>query len=213
MCANYLPPSVRELERLWELKHHTPNLSFPAETWPGYGAPFLSNFDPTTFTLGCFGLVPQWAEPKLARNTYNARAETVGEKPSYRNAWKQRQLCIIPALAIYEPNYESGKAVRWRIERTDKQPFGIAGIWERRLKDEGVSRWSFTMLTLNADAHPLMQRFHKPEDEKRSVVILDPDDYRGWLQARSEADARSYLKLCEPERMQASPEPLAPRRK
>ncbi|MBK9395228.1 MAG: SOS response-associated peptidase family protein [Uliginosibacterium sp.] len=60
------------------------------------GAPFLSNFDPTAFTLGCFGLVPQWAEPKLARNTYNARAETVGEKPSYRNAWKQRQLCVIP---------------------------------------------------------------------------------------------------------------------
>ena len=103
--------------------------------------------------------------------------------------------------------------MRWRIERADKQPFGIAGIWERRLKDEGVSRWSFTMLTLNADAHPLMQRFHKPEDEKRSVVILDPDDYRGWLQARSEAEVRSYLKLFEPELMQASPEPLTPRRK
>lgn len=44
--------------------------------------------------------------------------------------------------------------MRWRIERADKQPFGIAGIWERRLKDEGLSRWSFTMLTLNADAHP-----------------------------------------------------------
>jgi hypothetical protein len=58
-----------------------------------------------------------------------------------------------------------------------------------------------------------MQRCHKPDDGKNSVAILDPGDYQGLLLARSNAEARSYLKLFEPELMQASPEPLASRRK
>jgi putative SOS response-associated peptidase YedK len=37
------------------------------------------------------------------------------------------------------------------------------------------------MLTINADGHPLMQRFHKPDDEKRMLVILRPDQYDDWL--------------------------------
>ena len=42
---------------------------------------------------------------------------------------------------------------------------------------------SFTMLTINADEHPFMRNFHKPQDEKRSVVILPPERYDEWLQA------------------------------
>jgi putative SOS response-associated peptidase YedK len=43
---------------------------------------------------------------------------------------------------------------------------------------------SFTMLTINADAHPLMNRFHKPTDEKRMVAILPPQHYQAWLDAK-----------------------------
>jgi putative SOS response-associated peptidase YedK len=42
---------------------------------------------------------------------------------------------------------------------------------------------SFTMLTINADAHPLMRNFHKPQDEKRMIVIVPPERYDDWLQA------------------------------
>ena len=42
---------------------------------------------------------------------------------------------------------------------------------------------SFTMLTVNADAHPLMREFHKPEDEKRMVVVLPQAFYAEWLDA------------------------------
>jgi putative SOS response-associated peptidase YedK len=70
--------------------------------------------------------------------------------------------------------------VRWRIERGDGKPMGIAGLWERSLKDDGLPSWSMTMLTINADNDPVFRRFHKPEDEKRSVVIL-PDDAWGGL--------------------------------
>ena len=53
-----------------------------------------------------------------------------------------------------------------------------SGIWEFRPQDLLLS---FLMLTINADGHPLMQRFHKPDDEKRMVMLLDPEQYQGWL--------------------------------
>ncbi|RMS46137.1 hypothetical protein ALP71_05269, partial [Pseudomonas coronafaciens pv. garcae] len=52
---------------------------------------------------GSFGLIPSWSkDSKIARRTYNARSETAAEKPSFRNAWRHSQHCIIPAVAIYE---------------------------------------------------------------------------------------------------------------
>jgi putative SOS response-associated peptidase YedK len=57
------------------------------------------------------------------------------------------------------------------------------------------------------NGHPLMQRFHKPGDEKRSVVVLDPEDYEGWLNAWTDAEARSYLHLFDPDLMAAEEDP------
>jgi len=71
---------------------------------------------------------------------------------------------------------------------------------------------SFTMLTVNADEHPLMKRFHKPGDEKRSVVIVPPTSYEDWLNARSTDEARSFLNLYPAEEMAAQAAPLPPRK-
>lgn len=64
------------------------------------------------------------------------------------------------------------------------------------------------MLTINADNHALMKHFHKPGDEKRSVVVLDPEDHEPWLHARTEAEARSLLQLFDAEAMVAAPAPV-----
>lgn len=203
MCADYNPARRTSLERLWVPANPFDGLNY-GETFPGGVAPFLANILKTEWLPGMFGLVPHWGDPaKLSRMTYNARSETVAEKPSFRNAWKHRQFALIPVESFYEPNYDSGKAVRWRIERADGKPFALAGIWERRMGDEGPSHWSFAMLTINADDHPLMKRFHKPGDEKRSVVVLDPDDYEAWLGARTDLEARSLLQPFDPDMMVA----------
>ena len=60
---------------------------------------------------------------------------------------------------------------------------GIAGVYTKWRSPEGPELFSFAMLTVNADGHAVMQHFHKPEDEKRMVVILDEADYDGWLEA------------------------------
>jgi putative SOS response-associated peptidase YedK len=213
MCADYNPTRRAYLERLNWGRHSCgpPSFSY-GETFPGGVAPMLANELPDEWLPAMFGMVPHWGDPaRLSRMTYNARSETVADKPSFRSAWKHRQFALIPVESFYEPNYESGKAVRWRIQRADGEPFVLAGMWERRMNDTGPARLSFAMLTINADAHPLMRCFHKPGDEKRSVVVLDPEDFEAWLNARTEAEARSLLQPFKPELMVAEADPR-PRR-
>ena len=69
------------------------------------------------------------------------------------------------------------------------------------------SSWSMTLLTINADGHPLMQRFHKPDDEKRSVVILPDAAWGGWLRAKSEAEARRFFQPFDAATFTAEPAP------
>jgi putative SOS response-associated peptidase YedK len=119
--------------------------------------------------LASFGIVPRKHIPDGVKvfDTMNCRSESVAVKRSFSGAWKAGQLCLIPCTVFYEPNYETGKAVRWRIGMADGQPFAIAGLWRAWNEPEGVTL-SFTMLTVNADRHPLMQRFHKPGDDAAS---------------------------------------------
>lgn len=86
-------------------------------------------------------------------------------------------------------------------------PAAIAGIWEFRPQDLLLS---FSMLTINADGHPLMQRFHKPDDEKRMVMILDPDQYHGWLHG-SLVTEEDMFQQYPAERLVAAADPLPPR--
>ncbi|MGF6931270.1 putative SOS response-associated peptidase YedK [Paraburkholderia sp. UCT70] len=67
------------------------------------------------------------------------------------------------------------------------------------------------MLTLNADEHPLMKRFHKPGAEKRAVVVLPQSDHIDWLSCRSTDEARSFLRLLPADALHAEPYPLPPR--
>ncbi len=211
MCADYTPSRKEQIDGHFGIR----SLQFDLlpEVWPGYMAPILRGSHEAPgdmeITPAMFGMVPHWADHKLARQTYNARTETVASKPSFRNAWKRKQFCIIPAANFFEPNYESGKAVRWRIERGDGGPVAIAGIWEYRPADQLLS---FSMLTINADGHPLMQRFHKPDDEKRMVMILDPNQYQGWLDGSLVSEEEVYRQY-PAELLVAQPDPLPPRSK
>lgn len=209
MCSNYRPPSP---EALRYFGRGDPAFGYDAEAYPAHTGPFLGNRS-AGWLPGTFGLLPHWAEPALARHAYNARSETVAEKPSFRHAWRARQLAIVPAQAIYEPCYESDNAVRWRIERADLAPFGLAGIWEHRTRPDGTDWFSFSMLTINADGHPLMQHFHKPGDEKRSVVVLDDSDWDGWLSAKDEGDVRRFLRPFDADLFRAEADPKAARGK
>jgi putative SOS response-associated peptidase YedK len=190
------------------------NFAYNGEIYKDYGAPiFRGGEDGWSTDVASFGMVPRKRIPPHVRpyDTMNARAETIGEKRSFSAAWKRLQLCLIPCRTFFEPNYETGKPVRWRIRLAGTEPTAIAGLWRAWEEPDGVASLSFTMLTLNADEHPLMRRFHKPGDEKRSVAIIRPREYADWLSCRSTDEARSFLQLYPADEMHAEPFPLPPR--
>jgi putative SOS response-associated peptidase YedK len=161
--------------------------AYPEETFPGYLSPLVvksRQSERVACGLARFGLIPAWAKyDKISRHTYNARSETVHEKPSFRDAWRHAQHCIIAADAIFEPDWRSGRAVPTRITRADGDPLGIAGLWACWRSPDGALVHSYTMLTIPAGDHALMRCFHRPEDEKRMVVILPEAAFGDWLDA------------------------------
>jgi putative SOS response-associated peptidase YedK len=77
--------------------------------------------------------------------------------------WRNAQKCIVPVQAFYEPDWQSGKVIATRFELASGEPMGIAGLWSRWTDGDRVI-YSFTMLTVNADAHALMKHYHQQFD-------------------------------------------------
>lgn len=213
MCSNYRP--VTRQDRLLsffgvERRRDEP----PADVFPLGFAPFIRLAQDGSGNRivddGVFGLLPHFAtELAFGRRTYNARSETVAKLPSFRHAWAAGQRCIIPMEAFFEPCWETGKAVRWAIHQPGGVPMGVAGLYRAWRAPDGREMLTFAMLTVNADGHPVMQRFHKPGDEKRMVVILAPEDYGAWLSCSVE-EAAGYFRPWGGT-LHAEPAPLPPR--
>ena len=212
MCTNYRPSS-RDLIR--EQFGAAVDFEFPDETYPAYVAPILrASDDGTTACIAaCFGLIPRWSrDAKLARSTYSARSETVATKPSFRAPWRERRYCLVPMQSFFEPRYDGERSTRWRIERADGSDFCVAGIWESWRSPTGPVAVSFSMLTINADRHALMSQFHAPGDEKRSLVVIDPAQYRSWLQA-TPPQAAALLRPFDATAFRAAADPRPARRR
>lgn len=207
MCVNYRPTRAELLEAMTGASPAHLG-SWKEEVWQDYQAPIMraGPGGERELLLGSYGMIPKdkipAGVPKLS--TMNARAETVGEKRSYSKQWRQAQTCLLPTEWFYEPNWETGKAERWAIGMADGEPFCIAGLWRSWEEEQGF-RFSFTQLTLNATDHPLMKRFHKPADEKRSLVIVPRLEWDAWLNAGDPEVARSMLNLYPAELMKAWP--------
>lgn len=149
-------------------------------------------------------------EPKLPRinlETMNARAEEVGSKISYKRFWIQQQLCIVPAIKVYEPMWETGEHERWAINLASGEPFGLPGMWRTWEETDGSIANSFTHFTLNSDEHPLLRRFHRPNEENRGVAILRQENYDDWLSSTNPEFARALIELYRPEELEAYPAP------
>jgi putative SOS response-associated peptidase YedK len=137
-----------------------------------------------------WGLVPFWAQDvKIGYHLINAKAETVTEKPAYREAFKHRR-CIIPADAFYEWQ-ETGESLKqpYAIVMKDRGAFGFAGLWEKWTdKASGEVIHSCTIITTEPNA--LCALIHN-----RMPAILDPADYTQWLgeKVANEDELRAML--------------------
>jgi len=107
---------------------------------------------------------------------------------------------------------EKGCTRWWRFRRADGAPWGLAGRWNTWIdKASGEVHESYTMLTVNADAHPLMSRMHKPapklpphDQDKRSVIPLEERDFDQWLEGTVE-QAKALMRVPSLEIFEAGP--------
>ncbi len=139
-----------------------------------------------------WGLVPSWAKDALiGSRMINARAETLMEKPSFREAYKSRR-CIIPASGFYEwQRAEKGAKQPFYFYLTNKEVFGFAGLWEEWLdKKSGESLETCTIIT--TEANDVLKPVHD-----RMPVILKAVDYDEWLDTK-EANTDKLQKLLAP---------------
>lgn len=142
-----------------------------------------------------WGLVPAWSpEPRTAYSTFNARAETVADKPTYRQAFRRRR-CLIPADGFYEWRRVGKRKQPYCIAPTDGEPFAFAGLWERWERDETVvESCTIVVTTANATIAPLHDRM---------PVILARADEALWLDPAltDPAILQPLLMPCAPERV------------
>jgi len=218
MCSHYTALKKQaQLEKYFRAR----GIPLPpkSDMWPRYAGPFIRRppehdagdeaVPEREAVVGRWGLISAMTKAdgldKAGKlSTFNARSETAAKSFTFGNAWRRGQKCIVPAEAIFEPDWRSGKAVATRFTRADGAPLGIAGLWDRYRDAAGQWQESYTMLTINADQDPLFKDYHQAGKEKRMVVILPEGAYEDWLTAPV-ADTREFLVPYPADRLVAEP--------
>jgi len=155
---------------------------------PSQNLAVISNEAPGNLSFYKWGLIPFWAKDKsIGNKLINARAETITEKPSFKNSLKQKR-CLVLSDGFYEWRKLGKEKVPYRITLSDDSLFAMAGIWDVWKNSEGETIKSFSIIT--TEANELMQDIHH-----RMPVILNPEDERKWI---SEIAVNDALKLLNP---------------
>ncbi len=122
-----------------------------------------------------WGLVPSWWKKPLGElpSTFNARAETLSERPMFREAFKSRR-CIVPASGFYEWTGEKGRKIPHYFSSADELPLALAGLWETWRDPNGQELHSATIVV--GASNNWMSPFHE-----RMPVILSWSDAERWI--------------------------------
>jgi putative SOS response-associated peptidase YedK len=141
---------------------------------PSQAVAVIANNGQQKIELFQWGLIPFWAkDPKIGNRMINARAETLAEKPSFKNPYKRRR-CLVLADGFYEWKKMNGGKTPMYIQLANGEPFGFAGLWESWHSPEGSTILSCTVITTTPN--DLLADIHN-----RMPVILPPSAYKAWL--------------------------------
>lgn len=195
MCISYQTTHREELHQVFGTE--MPEGEWEPELYRDYNGPIIIHNEHRRRIgrIGGYGMVPKrHMREGVDFATMNARDDRLGIARNYKPYWIKPQLCLIPMAHFYEPNWETGTHVRWKIGMVDWSSFAVAGLYREWGEADGMTSYAFTQITINADNHPLMNRFHKPDEEKRTLVIIAPDEYDDWLACKDTEFARSFLR-------------------
>lgn len=156
---------------------------------PSQNLAVISNEAPEVLSFYRWGLIPFWAKDhKIGNRMINAKAETITEKPAFRNSFKRKR-CLVLSDGFFEwKKINDKEKVPFRILMKDQGLFSMAGIWDNWKNPQGETIHSFSILTIGPNE--LMEQIHH-----RMPVILDKDAEKTWL---GDAAADTLQELLRP---------------
>jgi putative SOS response-associated peptidase YedK len=192
LLAEYFDTNFDDLE--WEPRYNVaPTQSIPVLRQGENGAPWRAS-------LMRWGLIPNWAtDSNVGAKMINARSETAAVKPSFK--WSlQKRRCLVPADGFYEWKRTGKTKQPYCFEVGDGELFAFAGLWDAWRDAKGQVIETCTILTTSPN--DLLADVHD-----RMPVILAPDNYELWLDARMQDENRALamLKPFEPKLMKRHP--------
>ncbi|MFD2247204.1 SOS response-associated peptidase [Pontibacter ruber] len=200
MCGRYsvIPKAKGKSRANKLLEDHLKEAHYNAA--PSQNLPVVTNKQPNAIQFFSWGLQPFWAKDvKSIKRSINARAETLTEKPSFRNLLKTKR-CLVPADGFYEWQVTPQGKVPYRILLKNEELFSFAGLWDEWLdKDTGEVLHTYTIIT--TDANDLVKPIHD-----RMPVILSPEAEELWLdEYGTQEDLLTLLKPYLAEEMKTFP--------
>lgn len=188
MCGLYSFRKTPEETR--NLFKHVEQPDFPPRAHVAPGSPIaIVRYDQGQrhFALVRWGFIPSWAkEVKPGKPLINARAETVLDKPTFRNAMRRRR-CLIPADGFYEwLGDQPGRKIAYFIHRQDNGLFAFAGLWEHWMGPDGSELETAAIITTAPNRE--VSQVHD-----RMPVVIAPEHHEAWLTGET-AEAASLLR-------------------
>jgi len=157
----------------------------------------ISNELPGEFSFFRWGLIPSWAKDiSIGNKLINARAETLAEKPSFKNCFRNRR-CLVPATGFFEWKRDALKTP-YHIRLKSREPFCFAGLWDKWLNSDGEIIHTFTIITTTPNE--LMSGIHD-----RMPVIIPREEEMTWLSPRPDPALSGLLKPFPAGQMEAWP--------
>lgn len=197
MCGRYsFAPDLKIVNEHYDISVNDGDLTPNYNCAPSQLLPVITNDKSIGFNFFRWGLIPFWAKDiSIGNKLINTRSETILEKPSFRNAFRQRR-CLVPADAFYEWKQEVKEKIPYRIFLKNQNIFSMAGIWEKCKLPNGETIFSFAIITTQPNT--LMTKIHN-----RMPVILDKKGEDLWINNTDEKELTNLLKPFPAEQMTA----------
>lgn len=199
--------SREELEKRFGARFSDPEAYKPGSKVNAFtlpSLPVITQDHPEEIRLFYWGLIPFWVKDRkdadsIRKKTFNARSESLGEKPSYRSLINRRH-CLVLANGFYEWQSTTERKIPYFIGLRDHNAFALAGLYDYWAdKETGEVVPTFTVITTRAN--PMMEEIHNIK--KRMPVILSPEMERKWLEISHESHAGNVFEPFPQERMYA----------
>lgn len=166
-----------QLSKRYQKKIVKPELFVPKDKFNGFAHPQLPIVCTDAIVPAQWGLIPAWAsEANFAKNTLNARIETLAEKPSFKDVLHNR--CLLPATCFYDWRHEGKNKIPYVIYSQEDAIFSMAAIFSDWQDAHGTTHRTFSILT--TEANEVMQFIHNTKH--RMPVIVKATDEQSYLQ-------------------------------